>query len=317
MSMPTVFVSHGSPMLILEDRPARSFLASLGQLLPRPKAIVAVSAHWDTDVPAVSTAHKPATIHDFYGFPEALYQLRYDPPGAPELAERVAKLTGAAHDPHRGLDHGAWVPAKLAWPEADIPIFQLSVQPNESPAHHIALGRKLASLREEGVLVMGSGSATHNLRALVRGAGDDAEPEPWAKAFDDWLAETLEKGDEPGLADYRSKAPDAREAHPTDEHSCPSMSPLVRPARARARNWRCSFIGGIRVPPTARIPAEGCRSRIASAVEPERLAACDGQSILRVNQITTQSPTITTTVTVIMTTPRPVNSISQIVCMVS
>ena len=114
MSMPTVFVSHGSPMLILEDRPARAFLASLGQLLPRPTAIIAVSAHWDTDVPAVSTAHKPATIHDFYGFPEALYALHYDPPGAPELAERVAKLTGAAHDPHRGLDHGAWVPAKLA-----------------------------------------------------------------------------------------------------------------------------------------------------------------------------------------------------------
>ena len=160
MSMPTVFVSHGSPMLILEDRPARAFLASLGQLLPRPKAIIAVSAHWDTDLPAVSTAHKPATIHDFYGFPEALYALRYDPPGAPELAERVAKLTGAAHDPHRGLDHGAWVLAKLAWPEADSPIFQLSVQPNESPAHHIALGRKLSGLREEGVLVMGSGSAT-------------------------------------------------------------------------------------------------------------------------------------------------------------
>ena len=221
MSMPTVFVSHGSPMLILEDRPARAFLASLGQLLPRPKAIVAVSAHWDTDVPAVSTAHKPATIHDFYGFPEALYALRYDPPGAPELAERVAKLTGAAHDPHRGLDHGAWVPAKLAWPEADIPIFQLSVQPDESPAHHIALGRKLAPLAGGGRAGDGLGSATHNLRALVRGAANDAEPEPWAKAFDDWLAETLEKGDEAALADYRTKAPNAREAHPTDEHFLP------------------------------------------------------------------------------------------------
>ena len=221
MSMPTVFVSHGSPMLILEeDRPARAFLASLGRLLPRPKGIVAVSAHWDTDVPAVSTAHRPATIHDFYGFPEALYRLRYDPPGAPELAERVARLTGAAHDPHRGLDHGAWVPAKLAWPEADIPMFQLSVQPNESPAHHIALGRKLASLREEGILVMGSGSATHNLRALVRGGGD-SEPEPWARAFDDWLADTVEKVDEAALAAYRATAPYACEAHPTDEHFLP------------------------------------------------------------------------------------------------
>lgn len=221
MSMPSIFVSHGSPGLILGNAPARDFLGSLGKVVPRPTAIIAVSAHWDTDVPAVSLARRPATIHDFYGFPEALYRMHYDPPGAPELAERVARLTGAAHDPHRGLDHGAWVPAKLAWPEADIPIFQLSVQPNESPAHHIALGRKLSSLRDEGVLVMGSGSATHNLRALVRGAGSDVEPEPWAKAFDDWLAETLERGDEAALADYRAKAPYARDAHPTDEHFLP------------------------------------------------------------------------------------------------
>jgi 4,5-DOPA dioxygenase extradiol len=220
MSMPTIFVSHGSPTLILENLPARAFLASLGKLLPRPTAIIAVSAHWDTDVPAVSLARKPDTIHDFYGFPEALYRLHYDAPGAPELAERVARLTGAAHDPHRGLDHGAWVPAMLGWPEADIPIFQLSVQPAESPAHHVALGRKLKPLREEGVLVMGSGSATHNLRALVRGGGD-TEPEPWAKAFDDWLAETLAEGDEAALADYRRQAPYARENHPTDEHFLP------------------------------------------------------------------------------------------------
>jgi 4,5-DOPA dioxygenase extradiol len=220
MSMPTIFVSHGSPMLILGDSPARAFLATLGSQLPRPTAIVAVSAHWDTDLPAVSLAHRPDTIHDFYGFPDALYRLRYAAPGAPELAERVAKLTGAAHDLHRGLDHGAWVPAMLGWPEADIPIFQLSVQPGESPAHHIALGRKLSALREEGVLVMGSGSATHNLRALVRG-GDDSEPEPWAREFDDWLAEAVEKGDEAALADYRAQAPNAEDAHPTDEHFLP------------------------------------------------------------------------------------------------
>jgi 4,5-DOPA dioxygenase extradiol len=222
MLMPAVFVSHGAPTLILEDQPARAFLATLGTILPRPKAIVAVSAHWNTDQPAVSTNARPETIHDFYGFPEALYRLHYDAAGAPELAERVAELTGAVTDPRYGLDHGAWVPAMLGWPKADIPIFQLSVQPHRSPADHIALGRKLAPLREEGVLVMGSGSATHNLRRLMRGqAGAEPAPEAWARQFDDWLAETVEKGDEAALADYRQRAPHAREAHPTDEHFLP------------------------------------------------------------------------------------------------
>lgn len=221
MSMPTLFVSHGSPMLFLEkDLPARAFLATLGTLVPRPKAIVAVSAHWNTERPAVSLAARPPTIHDFYGFPDALYRLHYDAPGAPELAARVAELTGAERDPDYGLDHGAWVPAMLGWPDADIPIFQLSVQPHMSPAHHIALGRRLAPLREDGVLVMGSGSATHNLRRLVRGQ-HGTPPEPWAKAFDDWVADTLERGDESALANYRTQAPHAVEAHPTDEHFLP------------------------------------------------------------------------------------------------
>ena len=218
--MPTVFVSHGSPMLILQDLPARSFLATLGSLLPRPKAIVAVSAHWNTERPAVSTAGRPETIHDFYGFPEALYRLRYDATGEPGLADRVASLAGADRDPTYGLDHGAWVPAMLGWPDGDIPIFQLSVQPYRSPADHIALGRKLAPLRKEGVLVLGSGSATHNLRRLRRGDNDTA-PEPWAKQFDDWLSEAVERGDEAALANYRTEAPYAQEAHPTDEHLLP------------------------------------------------------------------------------------------------
>ncbi len=221
MSMPTVFVSHGSPMLYLErDVPARAFLSKLGEVLPRPKAIVAVSAHWNTERPAVSTNARPETIHDFYGFPDALYRLHYDAPGAPELAQRVAGMTGAAIDPTYGLDHGAWVPAMLGWPQADIPIFQLSVQPYATPADHIALGRKLQPLKDEGILVMGSGSATHNLRRLARGQ-HDAPPEPWAKAFDDWVAEKVEAGDEAALANYRSEAPHARDAHPTDEHFLP------------------------------------------------------------------------------------------------
>ncbi|MBV8392295.1 MAG: dioxygenase [Alphaproteobacteria bacterium] len=220
-SMPTVFVSHGSPMLFLEqDLPARAFLATLGEILPRPKAILAVSAHWNTERPAVSTAARPETIHDFYGFPEPLYRLRYAAPGAPELAQQVAELTGAVPVGDYGLDHGAWVPAMLGWPKADIPIFQLSVQPYATPADHIALGRRLAPLREEGVLVMGSGSATHNLRRLMRGA-HDTPAEPWAREFDDWVAEKVEAGDEKALANYRSEAPHAKEAHPTDEHFLP------------------------------------------------------------------------------------------------
>ena len=141
MSMPTVFVSHGSPMLYLEpDLPARAFLSTLGSLVPKPKAILAVSAHWNTERPEVSLTARPETIHDFYGFPDALYKLHYDAPGAPALARRVAEMTGAQPAEY-GLDHGAWVPAMLGWPDADIPIFQLSVQPHMTPAHHLELGR--------------------------------------------------------------------------------------------------------------------------------------------------------------------------------
>ncbi|UYN95986.1 MAG: dioxygenase [Enhydrobacter sp.] len=220
MSMPTVFVSHGSPLLILQDLPARRFLAGLGALLPRPTAIVAVSAHWNTERPAVSISARPETIHDFHGFPDALYRLHYHASGAPELARRVAALIDADCDPGYGLDHGGWVPAMLGWPAADIPIFQLSVQPHLTPAHHIAIGRRLAELRQEGVLVLGSGSATHNLRRLARGR-HDVEPEPWAREFDDWLADAVARGDETALAESRTRAPYAREAHPTDEHLLP------------------------------------------------------------------------------------------------
>ena len=218
--LPTFFVSHGSPMLALDPGATGIFWEELGKSLPWPDAVLCVSAHWMTNVPALSRAERPETIHDFYGFPEALYRLRYDATGEPGLADRVASLAGADRDPTYGLDHGAWVPAMLGWPEGDIPIFQLSVQPYRSPADHIALGRKLAPLREEGVLVLGSGSATHNLRRLRRGDNDTA-PEPWAKQFDDWLSEAVEQGNESALANYRTEAPYAQEAHPTDEHLLP------------------------------------------------------------------------------------------------
>jgi len=223
-SLPALYLSHGAPPLF-DDGVWLRQLFDWAQSLPKPRSVLIVSAHWETAPLCLSApAANTPLVYDFGGFHPRYYTMRYPTPDASVLAHRIAAAMPDAEPvhqhPNRGLDHGAWVPAMLAWPAADIPIFQLSIQPQESPAHHLALGRKLAPLREEGVLVMGSGSATHNLRALVRGA-QPAEPEPCAQAFDDWLAEAVAKGDEEALADYRGRAPYAREAHPTDEHFLP------------------------------------------------------------------------------------------------
>lgn len=221
---PTLFLSHGSPMLALEDSPARRFLAELGATLQRPDAIVVVSAHWDTEVPAVNAVTRNATIHDFHGFPQALYALTYPAPGAPDLALRVADLVGnaglrASIDPKRGLDHGAWVPLMLMWPAHDIPVVQLSVQSQLGPGHHLQLGRALASLRAANILVIASGSFTHNLSALRRfGAG--TEPE-WVTAFAEWMDHAITAVRICDLVSYRRLAPFAAENHPTDEHLLP------------------------------------------------------------------------------------------------
>ncbi|MFD1626235.1 DODA-type extradiol aromatic ring-opening family dioxygenase [Azospirillum griseum] len=217
-AFPSVFVSHGAPTLILENSPGRAFLAGLGERLGRPSAILAVSAHWTTRRPAVSTAAAPETVHDFYGFPDALYRLRYPAPGATALAERVAGLIGGVADPTQGLDHGAWVPLKLMYPDADIPVAQVAVQPGRSAADHIAMGRQLAALRHEGVLILGSGGAVHNLREFQFGGVGVAR---WASDFANWLDSTLSAGDAEALANWQSRSPDARRAHPTDEHFLP------------------------------------------------------------------------------------------------
>ncbi len=217
--LPTVFISHGAPTLVFEDIPARHFIAGLGNSLPRPKAILCVSAHWETEGPAVSGASRPETVHDFYGFPEALYRLRYPAPGSPALARRVAELVeGAEIDPGQGLDHGAWNPLLLAYPNADIPVAQLSVQVASGPAWHVELGRKLTPLREEGVLILASGGAVHNLRQFHV---DNTRPADWAIAFDKWLAESIEAGDAESLVDYRRLRPEGKLAHPRDEHFLP------------------------------------------------------------------------------------------------
>ena len=221
--IPALFVSHGAPTLLLEGGPTVAFLSRLGQELGGPRAVLCVSAHWESDAAIVSAARQPETIHDFYGFPPALYEMRYDAPGAPELAERVRTLLvdagiGCAVDPDRGLDHGAWVPMKLMYPACDVPVLQLSVQSRRDPAHHLAVGRALAPLRDDSVLVLGSGSAIHNLRELQWGG---SEPEPWARGFADWLDHAVETGARDELLQYRARAAAGARAHPTDEHFLP------------------------------------------------------------------------------------------------
>lgn len=221
---PVLFLSHGSPMLALEDSPARAFIAGLGNALERPDAIVVASAHWETDAPVVNAVSANETIHDFYGFPPPLYALSYPAPGAPELAGRIVDLLGDAGlrsgiDTARGLDHGAWVPLLLMWPEHDIPVVQLSIQSRLGPGHHLQLGRALAELRRDNVLVLGSGSFTHNLRALRR-SGDGPEPE-WVTLFADWMHEKIVTSRTCDLLAYRRLAPFAEQNHPTDEHLLP------------------------------------------------------------------------------------------------
>ncbi len=223
--LPSLFISHGAPTLPLSPSPAREFLAGLGRVLPRPRAILAVSAHWETPTPAVNEVAVNDTIHDFYGFPRALYDIRYPAPGGRELAERVRALLGAKGvtvgvDPTRGLDHGAWVPLLLMYPEADIPVVQLSVQTNLGPAHHLALGRALAPLLAEEVLVLGSGSFTHDLSRFRYHRPDDPSP-PDVAAFADWFDEGLRAARVEQLLDYRRQAPYAVQNHPTEEHLLP------------------------------------------------------------------------------------------------
>jgi len=222
---PALFLSHGSPMMALTDSPARDFLRGLGREIGRPSAILVASAHWETPVPTFNAVARNATIHDFYGFPPALFAMRYEPPGAPDLARRAAALVAAAGmksaiDTSRGLDHGAWVPLTLMYPEADIPVLQVGIQSDLDPAHHLRLGRALAPLRDENVLVVGSGSFTHNLSRLRRDGADAPQP-PDVVAFADWFDAAITEDRIADLLDYRARAPYAVQQHPTDEHLLP------------------------------------------------------------------------------------------------
>ncbi|MCW4454434.1 dioxygenase [Flavobacterium sp. MXW15] len=222
--LPSLYVSHGSPMTALQPGLTGERLAALAQALPRPRAIVVASAHWLAQRPTVGAAARPETIHDFGGFPEVLYRLQYPAPGAPALAAQVAALLAqaglpAAIDPQRGLDHGAWVPLRLLYPQADIPVLQLSVQPALGPAHQFALGRALAPLRGSGVLLLGSGSITHNLHDWRN--YQQGKEAPYVRPFIEWIEQRLAADDIAALLDYRARAPFAVQAHPSDEHLLP------------------------------------------------------------------------------------------------
>jgi 4,5-DOPA dioxygenase extradiol len=228
--MPTLFISHGGPNIVLSDTPARRYLETVSTLMPRPKAIVVVSAHFETEGVAVVFDPAPGMIYDFGGFAPELYQMVYPAPGAPELAGRVFDLLqDAGLQPQRiekrGYDHGTWTPLKLAFPDADIPIVQVSIDPGRDAAWHYSIGQALSGLREDGVLLIGSGHITHNLRAyfsvMRKGAAPDPSLADQVAAFTGWFAEKLAKNDTASLLDWKKQAPFPAENHPSDEHLMP------------------------------------------------------------------------------------------------
>ncbi|MGE8347125.1 DODA-type extradiol aromatic ring-opening family dioxygenase [Pseudomonas helleri] len=223
--LPSLYISHGSPMLALEPGESGPALKRLAAQFAKPKAIVLLSAHWESTDLRVASHPAPETWHDFGGFPRALYAVQYPAPGDPALAARIVQLLAthglpAQLDAKRPFDHGAWVPLSLMYPAADIPVVQVSLPSQLGPAGLHEVGQALASLRSEGILIIGSGSITHNLRELDWQAGPESV-EPWAKAFRDWMIEKLAADDVAALHQYRQQAPFAAKNHPSDEHLLP------------------------------------------------------------------------------------------------
>jgi 4,5-DOPA dioxygenase extradiol len=225
MAFPALFVSHGAPSAALEDDSYTRALGAWARSRPRPRAVVVVSAHAEAFGPVrVNTAPRPPLIYDFYGFPSALYDVRYPAPGAPDLAREVAGAFAEAGlepvlDAQRGWDHGVWVPLRLLFPAADVPIVAVSLPAPRTEALLLAMGAALRPLRRRGVLLLGSGGIVHNLHRL--GPDDGGAPLPWAAAFDAWVEERLRSLDREGLCAYASLAPHAELAVPTSEHFDP------------------------------------------------------------------------------------------------
>jgi 4,5-DOPA dioxygenase extradiol len=227
-SMPVLFIAHGSPFQLV-DKPWLAKLDAWGQTLPQPQSILVLSAHWEAAPTTIGTTQARSLIYDFHGFPPAFYQTQYPAPGAPALATRVRSLLSAAHvpvaeAPQRGLDHGVYVPLLGMYPKATIPVLQLSL-PSLDPAEIYRLGQALAPLRNEGVLIIGSGFLSHNLRLLREFPTGEHVP-PWASEFDQWCAQHLAMGNVAALLDYRSQAPHVALALPSHEHFVPVLAAL-------------------------------------------------------------------------------------------
>ena len=225
MIQPTIFVSHGSPLLALSETPAHIFLEQLGRDLRTPRAILIASPHFPAQAPTLVADPQPAMIYDFVGFPAELNSIRYPAPGDPALAAEAADLIAKAGFPiqiaqNRGFDHGAWVPLSLMFPAAVVPIVQLSIQSRANAEYHLRLGRALESLHWRDVLVIGTGAMTHNLQEIMSGGlkPADAPAENWALAFSNWIADRAESGAIADLVDYSSLAAGASRAHPADDH---------------------------------------------------------------------------------------------------
>jgi 4,5-DOPA dioxygenase extradiol len=245
--MPVVFVSHGAPDALLKAPDTVACWQEIGRRVSKPQAILAVSAHWEANVPTASLAETPATIHDFSGFSPELYRMNYSALGAPALAERAVALLSAAGMPaalhsSRGFDHGAWVPLSVMFPQADVPVTQLSLTRQDVHAH-FAMGRALAPLRDEGVLIVASGSITHNFDWLDWHAANARTPMPQASAFADWMGEQLASTNLHVALGYREH-PDGRAAHPTEEHLLPLFVALGSAGDDPPERYRPAFTYG-------------------------------------------------------------------------
>lgn len=225
-AFPSLFVPHGAPTFALKPGAAGAALKAMAQTLSQPRAIIIVSAHWDTEIPTLGTAAQLETIHDFWGFPDALYDILYPATGCREAAEDVATAIVAAglpvaYDHQRGLDHGAWVPLRLMFPDADIPVIPLSLQSHGGTEQAYHLGQALAPLVARGFLIIGSGSITHNLRDYQMAWRNGGKTPVYVREFADWLAERVANRDVPALLNYRREALSGAQAHPSDEHLLP------------------------------------------------------------------------------------------------